>query len=433
MSKNKLVENFNQHLKDGLAANHLGRIKGFKQELLKSNGAERIEALHALLQYNNPNNLDLKPAAIESALWEAVQAILERDPNILESHDSQAYPFAIVNSPYENVRHHLVDHLRKNTKPSTALVTDGTNCLDKVLSLQLLRDPKAVSHFITTCNHHNDARGQKLLDEIVNLIAKAPSTMKRTYQDTVIKALKEGMQISEAQFKQLDLNPYQLNDMLVLHVDTVDRKEAYTPFHEEPSRLNDNLFKQALTLLKEKEGPDSNLSVGLLEQAISKNNPKFVCDMAMRGFKINSHYDKYSRGRLSTLAKELLDNKNILTKTFGNKELTENDQQRIVLLTSSGMEKKAQAEFLKNNKGISPLKLAIDTKQFDIAAKMIADGASLKPSELSLGLRVKNAIGMVDMKLETNKALESKAGPKAGPFVKKLKQQRAGTAGKGVQ
>jgi hypothetical protein len=419
MSKGKLVESFNQYLKDGLASNHLGSMKIFKQALSRSNGAERIEALHELLKYNNPNNLALKPAAIDSALGEAIQAILKQDPNILEHKENGVYAFAdeVVNCKYQNVKDHLAEHVRRNTKDSKESILSGDSFLSARLNAQLISDPRSVVHFITTCNHYNDPRGQKLLAEIIDIVPK-----KESYQDIVIESLKDGMEISEEQFKKLDLSPDQLNEMLKNHIESFDTPSM--PWQtKQPSQLNDKMVKQALASLKEKEGPDSKLSAKLLEKAINQNNTKLVCDMALSGFKLETSYGKYASGKTNELAKELLDNKS----SFSSQELTANDQQRIVLLASSGMKKEEQAEFLKNNKGISPLKLAIDTKQYDIAAKMFVDGATLKPSELSLNLRMKNAIGMVDMKLETVKAIESNEKAKSGGFVEKLQKQRSGT------
>jgi hypothetical protein len=464
MSKGKLVESFNQYL-----TNPEEHSRSFSKALKTSSGEERIEALHQLLTYKDDGSID--HTSISEEVGPAIRQILKKAPNILEYKEQrvpkfprrphsdplygkkvETYAFAdeIANCKHSSAKAHIAEHIIKNTKDSGKPILSGDDSLSATLNAQLRADPKAAVHFITSCNHYKDPRGQRLLDEIVN---KIPSIINRdaetrakfglpvvirkdeihrqdlaeekAIQNIVISALNEGMEISKEQFKVLKLAPDQLNKMLEDHIASFD-KPSRSWDRKPESKLSDNIFKQALDSLKEKEGPDSKLSAALLKKTIDQNNPKLVCDMAMRGFKLEASYNKFSRGTANDLAKELLDNKNSLTKTFGNQKLTDNDQQRIALLASSSMEKKEQTEFLKKNKGISPLKLAIDTKQFDIAAKMIADGASLKPSELSLGVRMKNAMGMTNIKLETVKAIESnKAMP--GGFVEKLKQQRSGT------
>jgi hypothetical protein len=159
----------------------------------------------------------------------------------------------------------------------------------------------------------------------------------------------------------------------------------------------------------------------LFKEAIDKSyrNEDLVIDMALSGYKLDKEqiytFNNSANNESSRLGKEILDNKGFFTE----KELTENDAKRVALLASAVFENdNERKKFIKNNLGISPLKLAIDTKQLDLAIEMIKKGELLKPSELSIGMRFKNAIRFIN-KDDIKKVSEEKLS-----FQKKLHQQR---------
>ena len=74
-------------------------------------------------------------------------------------------------------------------------------------------------------------------------------------------------------------------------------------------------------------------------------------------------------------------NRKVIAEVSGVTSLTDDDIQRISLLDSSDLSQQEREEYLINNRDASPLKFAIDTKQFEIADEMIEQGYILKESE----------------------------------------------------
>jgi len=74
-------------------------------------------------------------------------------------------------------------------------------------------------------------------------------------------------------------------------------------------------------------------------------------------------------------------NRKVITEVSGAINLTDDDIQRIALLDSSDLSQQEREDYLINNRDASPLKFAIDTKQFEMADEMIEQGYVLKDSE----------------------------------------------------
>ena len=75
-------------------------------------------------------------------------------------------------------------------------------------------------------------------------------------------------------------------------------------------------------------------------------------------------------------------NRKLISEVSGASSLTDEDIQKISLLESSNLNQQEREEYLTNNRDASSLKLAIDTKQFEIADEMIEQGCVFKSSEL---------------------------------------------------
>jgi hypothetical protein len=75
-------------------------------------------------------------------------------------------------------------------------------------------------------------------------------------------------------------------------------------------------------------------------------------------------------------------NRKVIVEVSGVTSLTDEDIQRISLLESSNLTQQECEEYLTNNRDASPLKFAIDTKQFEIADEMIDQGYVFRSSEL---------------------------------------------------
>lgn len=134
-----------------------------------------------------------------------------------------------------------------------------------------------------------------------------------------------------------------------------------------------------------------------------EKNKAVVVDMALHGYKLDKNdiytFNTNAYSNVSRLGKEILNNKSLFSSSAT--DLTDNDAKRVALLSSAlangyFKNEEEQAKYVKTHRGVSPLKLAIDTKQFDLAIKMIKEGEILKPEELSIGMRFKNAIGILN-------------------------------------
>lgn len=138
----------------------------------------------------------------------------------------------------------------------------------------------------------------------------------------------------------------------------------------------------------------------LLTYAINQDKPEIVCEMAKHGFKldaktVNSQYN----GIIGLHASDLKKNKSIFTQMIGKADITDNDALRIMVASSVRTnDTGAHRDILNKYKGASPLMIAIETDQKELAMKLIAAGQYLKHSELTLGTRMKAAVGLVDVK-----------------------------------
>ena len=186
-------------------------------------------------------------------------------------------------------------------------------------------------------------------------------------------------------------------------------KEAITrviaPWSHEEFRISDSLFKKLsdVYFAKANEKDKSSIFRFAIENIKKRpENKAVVMDMVLHGYKLDKSdiytFNTHASSDVSKLGKEILDNKSFFSSS--STELTDNDAKRVAILSSAlanGYFKSNddQAKYVRAHRGISPLKLAIDTKQFDLATEMIKKGEILKPEELSIGMRFKNAIGVL--------------------------------------
>ena len=181
--------------------------------------------------------------------------------------------------------------------------------------------------------------------------------------------------------------------------------------------LDDKCLKAALDSPKLKSETKSIILMEAINKEVNNyytqnNNSKLICQMALAGFTL-------PKEKISDLAaNELKSNKSFLSSG----KLTDNDAKRVMLMASADT-LNVKKNYLKTHPGVSPLKMAIDTKQFNIAAKMIADGETLKPSELSIVNRIKRAVGLVKLK-DVSIKLAGDMSSNVQSFTKLVKEQR---------
>lgn len=148
-----------------------------------------------------------------------------------------------------------------------------------------------------------------------------------------------------------------------------------------------------------------------LKDVINSKKHELASSMALCGaFLTPWHVTSYDLDEAYILAFTIKANKSI----FSSQEITRNDAFRVDVLALSGLTLRQQKEFLGKNKGMSPLKIAIETWQCELASKFIEAGHILKPNELSIVSRVMS-----------NFSFKSMAEKESKSFVEKAKQSSA--------
>ena len=111
-----------------------------------------------------------------------------------------------------------------------------------------------------------------------------------------------------------------------------------------------------------------------LKYAIKEGKIEFACEMVKLGFTLDKSEVDVKKAKDILIA-----NKNIFSRMRGDSSLTKNDMLRMVVV--SNIQKSEYKDKWLASKA-SPLKIAIETKQFDLAKKIIESGGVLKSSEL---------------------------------------------------
>ncbi len=428
-AKNNLMEAFNNYLQESATKNTAASFSDFETTLSKADETVQVKALQELLKSNGSEiapKFGLKDAFVTTAVGQALRNIFRNNPNLLYSKEGGKYKFLddVVHCS-SDLRGYIYDDI------SARKDNAGKDFLNEVLDQAVTQNESLVSNIVGS----RIITKQREVELLEKAMVKNP--------DLATEMIKKGVESQKTtKFMKNNWSISDLDMMLSDHISAINPNRSSYGFGRDPQRLPDSLLKSAWSeyISKEKEQA-SSLAKGenaikgsshLLTRVINIGDKKLICDMALMGFKLDkdSLDLTYGNDTAAKLAQELRDNKNPLYQALGSKSLTDNDVQRIALLASSNMHLDEQKQYLKKHKGVSPLKLAIDTEQFDIAAKMIADGASLKSSELSIGDRLRSAVGLIDIKDVSAFKLAQSQDPKKKEmkftdFVKE-KKARAG-------
>lgn len=279
-----------------------------------------------------------------------------------------------------------------------------------IIKLDVAIDDKDQNHsykFLEALLTTNDT----IMEDLVKSKALKNSDFMAELIDRLIKSKKEHLAL---EFINQEGMPEGTEEDAIKRINYMKIKQAIEwdirgiDFHlrSTSSHINENIFKKLLDVYLDKapatdRGTIYKLAIENADK--SQRNKDMVIDMALHGYQLNQNAiysyasDNESQERTAQLGKEIFDNKIF----FSRGKLTSNDAKRVGILSSALAtgyfpDLAEQKKYISTHKGVSPLKLAIDTNQFDLAIEMIKKGEVLKINELSIGMRFKNAIGMLN-------------------------------------